>query len=247
MNCQSAGCGVRFGLLNWKHRCGGCGGQFCSSHIAGRSDVEFWKHFSFVHEGTAGFCSSCLARFSQIKTSANSIELWSANYKGQVRYEATGRTLPVSSGWHERREDCDRDLRIEAAFQGMEVVFHVKYEKGSASSGNYRYTTWMASGVAGLLGRLDTSGGGRSAKRAPVDLYADAETLERQEYRFRQGEIASAKAIEEDLKQVSPTETSWRRERPVVQNEGTAPPQPDPTPARHPPKPWYRIRKKHKG
>lgn len=146
MLCDSAGCGVKFGLFAWKYSCGMCKKHFCSTHILDRNKAESWNLYSFF--SGEGACAECRAKLESILAASHGIEVWSANYKGRISCDREGPSHYVSTGTHRERTTCDHYLRVEAAHQGMEVVYNVTYDKDTEQDGNYRYTVWSARGTA---------------------------------------------------------------------------------------------------
>ena len=156
MRCSRQGCGVDFGIFNWKYLCGKCKKHYCSNHFD-EGPGDFWQEApGYCCKGAEGLCVDCTSEFNEVLDDAREIEVFPATYKGKkARIEKTG-SHHISTGWYRNPSDVDTALSVIAAALGCNLVVEKTLQKGTGSEtsdsgkGTHHYTTFSGTATAGL-------------------------------------------------------------------------------------------------
>ena len=153
-------CGVVFALGWWwmlTRKCGICGGK------GGRSLVRFPAGFDVIASHHRPFkaaarryhCPKCAQRVeAEVKSLLRAqnherFKTWPDTYRGQIPIVDNTERPILSSDWHREKEASQRQLLLTAAYLYDEcnAVMDLSFDKSTGRSGNYRYSTWKASGT----------------------------------------------------------------------------------------------------
>jgi hypothetical protein len=154
MKCASSGCGVEFGIFNWKYRCGRCVQMFCNAHIV--KDISYFESVPQFNKDSngEGLCPRCLRIWEDVWASSEAIRPFSASFRGKVPLDSTKPQERISTDWRRDKADSDRELRLLAAASGFDLIFEMDFDKSTgeepgSGKGTHYYTIWRAHGVAG--------------------------------------------------------------------------------------------------
>jgi hypothetical protein len=145
-----------------KRKCGICGGK------GGRSLVRFPDGLDIVASPNRPFkaatrkwhCPKCAPRVEAETKSIlraqnhERLKTWPDTYRGQIPVNANTERPMLSSDWHREKEAAQRQLLLTAAYLYDEcnAVTELSFDKSTSRSGNYRHTTWKASGTPCQVG-----------------------------------------------------------------------------------------------
>ena len=89
-------------------------------------------------------------RYDAAVEKARGMGTWARTYKGQVPRDLAAPTPELHSRWDRDKDDMEFQLKVEAAFQGFDLLFDLWFEKDSdteasdSGKGVYRFTVWRA-------------------------------------------------------------------------------------------------------
>jgi hypothetical protein len=119
------------------------GGRCCKQHVESREiQVEERKknEDSYWRDREAQIASE-----KAILDAAEQVEIFSKSYKGSIPKHRLGKT--ITSPWFKDKDAAERAIKIAAAREGCSCVLQVDFAKQTEEDGNYKYTTWRASGL----------------------------------------------------------------------------------------------------
>ena len=153
MRCSSSGCGVEFGVLNWKYRCGRCVGLFCSAHIDKFFEFRVIPQFNKNSDGE-GLCPTCMRIWRTVEASSDAIRPFSASFRGKLPIDNSKPIQRMSTTWSRDKSDSERELRRLASASGFDLLIEMDFDRSTAEEpspngkGTHHYTVWRAHGVA---------------------------------------------------------------------------------------------------
>lgn len=152
-------CNKLFSIFRWRWNCIKCQEQLCANCITKPKPSQYYISPPFNFRDA--YCKLCWSQVVQPFLDAyrsaldkqEKIELFSKNYKGQINHShAPG--IRLSSGWYRDQDDCRTDIRVQAAFQGYDIVKDISIDRNTGSEpsengkGIHRYSEFRITGTA---------------------------------------------------------------------------------------------------
>ena len=76
------------------------------------------------------------------------VETWSKNFRGRIPIKAGATEIAIQTDIFLDKDDALKSLKVTAIYLGFNIIYKVNYVPNTASSENYKYTTWRAEGIA---------------------------------------------------------------------------------------------------
>lgn len=158
------GCGRAFSIIRWRWYCSNCNIKLCASCLRKPKTAHYYIKTPF--DFRSKYCKKCWAqivqpfidRYSFALADYENIELFSKTYKGRI--ELTGSTRQeLVSGWYREQDECRRDLRVQSAFYGFDIVKDISINRSTSSEiskngkGTYYFSVFQLTGTAAMSDR----------------------------------------------------------------------------------------------
>jgi len=152
-NCKA--CKKSFGIFRWRYICDYCEKTFCDDCLSKIPSMEKLHQSLQLERNT--ICQQCYTkRVSHIFDKYNAaiirgetIDIWPITYKGKIPIIIGSEKEPLLTSWQKGKSKAMSELKTTLAYlyEDCDSVVQMECKPRSASSGNYKYTEWQATGI----------------------------------------------------------------------------------------------------